>query len=85
MSKKYITHRSNFATYVCLFSDKMKINVWIQISGTFIYVLLCFAISKSKATFDCSNVDPSLIKPPIVKQLDKNGRKVQVSLNENDR
>ena len=58
---------------------------WIHISGAFIYVILCYAICESQAAFDCSNFDPSLIKPPIVKQLDKNGRKVQVSWNGNDR
>ena len=54
---------------------------WIHISG---FLILCYAICESKAAFDCSNFDPSLIKPPIVKQLDKNGRKVQVSWDGND-
>ena len=58
---------------------------WTPIFGTFTYVILCYAISESTAAFDCSNFDPSHIKSPIVKQLNKNGTKVQVSWNGNDR
>ena len=65
----------------------MKFNDWnwIHIFGTFTYVILCYAISESTAAIDCSNFDPSHIKSPIVKQLNKNGAKVQVSWNGNDR
>ena len=55
---------------------------WIHIFGTFTYVILCY---ESTAAFDCSKFDPSHIKSPIVRQLNKNGTKVQVSWNGNDR
>ena len=58
---------------------------WINISGTLTYMILCYAISEAMAVVDCSNFDPSHIKYPIVKQLNKNGTKVQVSWNGNDR